>query len=344
MENLHISIKKRLLISLAFLSFFVMVLFLGGIVKNKKTSPGTTPVVPTKIPIQAQQGAPPSLSTPIVKTAPTTTSNNLGAIVFSLPKVAIPASATLYEQSPTIIPADTISKLQSRLLPGGDEKILDTPQGQVILMSGDGKTLLFYLYSRTVVYTNAPSNNKSIESTELLTKKAVDFIHSLSLSVDSASYQIKYFSNRTGDLVETKNIDMATTIDVSFRELIHGLVVFRQYGNDSRTHVWFSKNGDIIKFTYFYSPLYTPKTSISIPTLEEAKSNILNNKGIIVELGNEYQQSSLGDPTSTTFTSASVGYFNDIENEMLYPIFVFEGTTVIKNVKYPIAVYLPITN
>jgi hypothetical protein len=343
MESIHISLKKRLFISIAFFCFFAVLLLAITSVKNKKPIQNTNSIIPTLIPVKTQPGtAPTSLSPASVEPAPAASSADLGSVVFNIAKADIPTSATIYEQTPTIIPADIISHLQSKLLPGGEERVINTPQGQTIFMKGEGKTLLFYLYSRTVVYTNTQTDSKNSASIDDLTKKATTFIDSLSLSIDGTSSQIKYYTNKTGDLVETRDVNAATTIDVSFRELIHGLVVFRQFGNDSRAHVWFTKNGDIVKFTYFYSPLYAAKTSLNLPSLEEAKNEILDNKGIIVELGNEYQQKSLANPSKTTFTNASVGYFNDIDNRMLYPIFVFEGTTIIQNLTYPITVYLPI--
>ncbi len=340
MQNEEWSIKKRVIIVLVFLVFLLVLLFISLFAKKpqKKNSPPT--VGPTLVPIGAPSNTPVSLKSIQIENSPATQNNSLGEVSFNYQTKNIPTSGVVFTQAPTSIPADTISKIQEKLIAGGTERIINTPGGQVIFMQKDTKTLTIYLYSRTISYSD-DSTDKTPQDNTPLTSKAAEFIKSLALPFDDTRPTTKYFTDRTGDLTQTSNPASADLIDVSFKELVQGLTVFRQFGSDAATHVWFSKEGRIKKFTYFYTPQYVPQQSILLPTLTETESKVKENKGIIVSMGDEYQQPALQNPSKTTFTAVEVGYFNSGKDDLLFPIYVFKGVSIVGGESVPTTLYLP---
>lgn len=338
-----LSFKKRLLLVVGFGLFFVMLLLASLLVKKSPPSKQLSTITPTTVPLDQNQPTrqPGSVS---IESSPASADNSLGTVSFKYLSINIPKSGAVYTQAPTSIPADTISKIQEKLIAGGNERIINTPQGQVIFMQKDTKTLTIYLYSRMVVYTDAKQTSSSAPGGSDMIKKAADFISSLNLPFDSSLPKTAYFVNSSGDLVQSDNPTAADITDVSFSESVQGLTVYRQYGSGASTHVWFSKDGSLIKFTYFYSPQYEPQKSITLPTITEAEEMIRNNKGIIVSLGKDYQQSPLSKIERTELTSVEVGYFNDEQGGYLYPIFVFRGTSLTADGQKPVVVYLPVGN
>lgn len=340
MPNTTLSLKKRVLIVLVFIFFLITLLIVSLFVKKTPLKNNPPYVTPTLVPMGAPSSAPVSLKNIEIENSPAAQNNSLGVVSFDYQTKNIPASGVVFTQAPTSIPADTISKVQEKLIAGGTERIINTPAGQVIFMQKDTKTLTIYLYSRTISYSD-DSTMQSAQNTTPLASKAAEFISSLALPFDETRPTIKYFTNKTGDLTQTANPASADLIDVSFKELVQGLTVFRQYGSDAATHVWFSKEGKIKKFTYFYTPQYVPQKSIILPTLEETETKVKENKGIIVGLGDEYQQTLLQSPSKTTFTTVEVGYFSSGKSDLLFPIYVFKGDSVVGGKSLPITLYLP---
>ena len=336
-----ISLNKKLLILGLFLFFCLIIIFATIYSTTKKPRPsGNGEATPTRVPIVIPQNSNNTLPKSQIQTSSSTNTNSLGRVSFVIPSYSLPKTGTLYNISPSSIPTDTINKIKEKLVPGGTEKNIETPSGQVVMFTEGQKTLAIYTYSRTVSYTNS-GTIISLDQIPFV-EKARNFINSLSLAIDNTDPQIGYYSTKTSDLVEVNNFNDSDVVDVSFREAVNNIVIYRQFGSDSRTHVWITKKGDITKFTYLYSPVYEAATTVILPTLDEAQEMILKNKGTIVSIGNNYQQGLLEDPESTLFSNVSFGYFNDNKNKVLYPIFVFSGKSAIKGIDYPIVVYLPI--
>lgn len=343
MPEAYLSFKKRLAISLLFAGVFIALLIISIFSQKGRIQKNTNGPTPTLVPI-GKNGDNQSSSTKLqIENAAAAKDNGLGEMFFAYQTKNIPTTGQIYTQAPTSIPADTIAKIQEKLITGGTERIINTPNGQVLFMQKDAKTLSIYLYSRTISYTNEGETtpNNSETDTASLIKGASDFVTSLNLPFDKTEAIVKYFSNKTGDLVQVDSETEASLIDVSFKELVSGLTVFRQYGSSASTHVWFSKAGLIKKFTYFYTPQYIPQKSVLLPSLTEAEELIKNGKGVIVGLGADYQQTQLSTPTKTVFTSVEVGYFNSGKDALLFPIFIFKGNALIKGKEIPITVYLP---
>lgn len=336
-----LSLKKRLIVVLIFTAFFLILLFLSFFIKKTPSQKTKTEPIPTIAPIGLPDKTTGSTSRLKIENAPAAENNQLGEVVFNYERKKIPSSGTIFTQAPTSIPADTISKIQAKLIAGGNERIINTPNGQVIFMQKDTKTLTIYLYSRSISYSDSATPPASDSDTSTLIKKAVDFINSLDLPLDSTTPSVKYFIEKTGDLIQTTNPNEADTIDISFRELVQGLTVFRQYGSSAAAHVWFSKKGVIKKFTYFYSPQYIPQKSVLLPSLSDIEDQVRKNEGTIVGLGNDYQQTPLKNPSKTIFNSVEVGYFNNEKDMTLFPVFVFNGNTIIEGATKPITLYLP---
>lgn len=335
-----ISIKKRALLIGGFGLFFVALLLLSLFAKKVPYLKKTPIVTPTTVPIDQNE----TTSEPgaiHIDSSPALTGNSLGVISFKYASKNIPNSSAIYTQAPTSIPADTISKIQEKLIAGGTERIINTPQGQVIFMQKDTKTLTIYLYSRMIVYTETGQTPPPTTSGTNVVKKAADFISSLSLPFDPSSSKTTYFTSNTSDLTQSNSASTADVIDVSFSEVVQGLTVYRQYGSDASAHVWISKNGTLVKFTYFYSPQYEPQKSITLPSISDAETSIRKGGGTIVSLGNDYQQTPLSKIEETEFTSVEVGYFNDEQGGYLYPVFIFKGTSTTPEGSVPIVVYLP---
>lgn len=340
MSEQILSFKKRLLIIFLFCIFLIIVLLLSLFAKKQTLPSITQNPTPTLVPVENPNNSTTGTIGSKIETAPSVPDNSLGNISFNVTSNTIPASGVIYTQAPSSIPANIISAIQSKLLPGADEKIINTPQGQVLFAQQDGKNLTIYLYSRTIVFTDpspAPTNQQTS-----LEQKATDFIKSLTLPIEPIPLVTQYFLNKAGDL-ETADQSSGNVADVSFTETVKGLMVFRQYGSAARAHVWFS-NGNVTKFTYVYSPVYEPKNSIPIPKIEDAEKEIMALKGTIVGLGQYYQQTTVKNIDKTVFTSVAVGYFNSGSDDLLSPIFIFKGTSTSQGTSYPITVYLPIVN
>jgi hypothetical protein len=341
MKEPVISLKKRAIIIFIFVLFLAILFFVSLFVKKTPFQKGPFAPSPTLVPIEVSGKNGVALVSAKIESSPSVANNNLGEVFFDYQTKNIPKSGTVYTQAPTSIPAETISKIQEKLIAGGTERIINTPSGQVILMQKEGKTLTIYLYSRTISYSDTTTSPPSSSDVPALTKKAVDFITSLGLPFDKSTPTVRYFIDRTGDLIQTTDLASADLIDISFKELVQELTVYRQFGSDAATHVWFSNTGAIKKFTYFYTPQYLPQKSIILPTLQEAEDMVKKNKGIIVGLGDDYQQVPLKSPTRTIFTSVEVGYFNSGYNTLLFPIFVFKGNSLTEGTTKPITLYLP---
>jgi hypothetical protein len=344
MESNGTSLKKRAIIVCVFVGFLLLLFFIALFAKRGTTVITGGSVSPTLVPLNANNGGSRIIPSLKINTAPGAPNGNLGVVTFKISQKNIPSSGVVYTQTPSRIPSDIVSHLQGRLLPGAEEKIVNTPKGQVIFMREKDRTLTIYLYSRVIVYNNETPEEGSTLSQDQLLKRAVDFMRSLSLANDRVPPSVSYYSNKTGDLVDVNSLAASDIVDIAFPEQVNGLLVFHQYGSDSRAHVWMSRSGEVLKLTYHYTPVYEPKTSISIPTIDQAEELIRKDKGIVVNVGGEYQQGELESPSGTVFTSVSVGYFNDGESEVLAPIFVFKGTSTIEGHSYPITVYLPLTN
>lgn len=337
-----LSLKKRVTIVILFLAFLAILVFLSFFVKKTGISRLAPNPSPTLVPVEISRSEQKPSNGAKIESAPAAESNNLGTVAFNYKTKKVPASGTVYTQAPTSIPADMISRVQEKLIAGGEERIINTPNGQVMFMEKDTKTLTIYLYSRTISYSDSSIQESLPTDPSSLISRASDFIKSLSLPFDDKSPTIKFFSEKTGDLTESTP-NTADSIDVSFKEPVQGLTVYRQFGSDAAAHVWFSKRGEINKFTYLYAPQYIPQKTVILPTLSEAEEMIKKNKGTIVRLGDEYQQPSLKSPSTTTFESVEVGYFNDGKDTILYPVFVFKGESVVGGVSTQITVYLPAT-
>lgn len=336
-----LSLKKRVIIVFAFLGFFIIMLFISFFAKKAPLQNTLTTATPTLAPIGAPTNIQDSLKNMKIENSPAASDNQLGDVVFNYQTKNIPTSGVVFTQAPTSIPADTISRIQEKLIAGGMERIINTPAGQVIFMQKDTKTLTIYLYSRTISYSDSSTTPVTPTDTATLTTRAADFIKPLNLPFDNTGPSIKYFTEKTGDITPTNNLSSADLIDISFKETVQGFTVFRQFGSDAATHVWFSKMGIIKKFTYFYTPQYVPQKSVILPKIAEVENMVKNNKGVIVGLGDEYQQTPLKTPSKTVFTSVEVGYFNGGKNDLLFPIFVFKGSSYIEGVSVPITLYLP---
>lgn len=334
-----ISLTKKLIILFIFAGLFSLILLLSIIPKSKFGTSNSN-IYPTKVPVVISQNSKSTLPKSEIQSPFDTTTGNLGKISFDIASPNLPTTGTLYNIAPSSIPTDVISRLKSVLLPDGVQKTLDTPNGEVIMITQNQKTLMVYSYSRTIVYTdtNPTPPNKLLPFVEL----SKNFINSLSLAIDDSDPNITYYSTKTSDLTEVGNYNASDVVDVSFREAMNKFVVYRQFGSDSRTHVWITKNGGVTKLTYLYSPVYEPRTSISLPTLEEAENKILNHQGTVVSIGDEYQQGEITDIERTSLKRVSFGYFSDTTNNALYPIFVFTGNAFSKGVFYPIIIYLPV--
>lgn len=343
MSEGFLSFKKRFFIALAFGGFFILLFILSVLIKKTPTTTTTPSISPTLVPVEVSGSPQEKNGTIKIESASSVESNELGAITFVYQTKNVPSSGTVYTQAPTSIPTDVIAKIQEKLIAGGKERILNTPKGQVIFMQKDSKTLAIYLYSRTVSYSDASPQESTPQDTPALLKKAVDFISNLNLPFDNTSGSIAYFIEKDGDLLPTQNPN-ADLIDISFKEVVQGLTVYRQFGSNASTHVWLSKSGGIKKFTHFYTPQYVPQKSVLLPTLDEAERMILGKKGVIVGIGNDYQQPVVKNIMSTKFTSVEVGYFNNGVDALLYPIFVFRGIAQTGQSFLPITVYLQAIN
>ncbi len=337
-DNL-LSFKKRFLIAIIFSAFFLLLLFITLFAKKQKTTlPDQT--TPTLVPIGTKNNTHSAISSKI-ESSSVAKDSNLGDVIFRYEQKSLPTTETIYAQAPTSIPVDTISKIQEKLMTGGTERIINTPNGQVMFMQKDSKTLTIYIYSRTLVFSDsaAPKN-----TTSNYAEIALSMVSSLSLPVDSSSPTITYFSNKTDDLSKVQDLSQADIIDVSFKEKVNNLTVFRQFGSDAIAHILITKDGKINKLTYVFAPQYQPQRSIVLPNLSSAEEMIKNNKGIIVSVGDDYKERTTKTINSTVFTSVDVGYFSDFEGGTLLPIFVFKGTATIESQQKPITVYLPIDN
>lgn len=341
MNNILFAFKTRLFVVSLFLLFFVFLILLSLFAKNRTQQAPTTSAVPTLVPVVISPGATSSFQRPSIEKSSGANSNSLGVVTFDISPTSLPSSGTIYIVTPSTIPTDIISQIKSSLVPGGTEKIISTPKGPVNMITNAPKTLIIYPYSRTITYSTTSPDQKSVNKDSFV-DQARDFIASLSLSIDASSPEIGYYSNKTSDLTPAASISDADVIDVSFRESLRDIVIYRQFGSDSRTHVWFTKDGAIFKFTYLYPPVYQPKTTVALPTLPDAQNSIQKEEGTIVSLGANYQQNLLKNPDSTIFTKVSFGYFSDSKNSLLSPVYVFSGTSIIQGVKYPIIVYLPV--
>lgn len=332
-------LKIKLLIVGLFVGFFALILFLtlNPKTRNTNTTNGNSP---TKVPVVLQQNSKSTLPKSEIQTPPGLDKNSLGKITFNIPDAGLPKTATLYDISPSSIPTEVIGKIKSILVPAGIEKNIDTPRGKVTIITDNQKTLTIYSYARTITFTDTSPSSQDTSQPFVL--KARSFIKSLNLSIDETDPKIAYYSTRTSDLTEASNYSTSDVIDVSFRETTNNIVVYHQFGSDSRTHVWLTKNNGVTKFTYLYPPTYSPRTSISLPTLSTAQDMVLKNRATVVSLGDEYQQGSIGDIESTIFSKVTFGYFSDSTTKALYPIFVFSGKSLAKGVSYPIVVYLPV--
>ncbi len=344
MADSILSFKKRFILALLFGGFFLVLIVLSIFIKKTPLTAPPTPISPTLVPVEVS-GTPQEKSSPIkIEPAPAVENNELGTIKFSYQSKNVPNSGTVYTQAPTSIPTDVVARIQEKLIAGGQERILNTPKGQVIFMQKDSKTLTIYLYSRTISYSDSSPQASTPQNTSSLLKRAADFIASLNLPYDNTSGSATYFNEKEGDLVPS-NDPNADLIDISFKEAVQGLTVYRQFGSNASTHVWFSKAGGIKKFTYFYTPQYVPQKSVILPTLNEAERMILDKKGIIVGLGRDYQQPPVKSISSTTFTSVEVAYFNNGVDTLLYPIFVFKGTSLTdQSSPLPVTIYLQAVN
>ncbi len=343
MSEGFLSLKKRLTISFLFVVVFIVLLFVSVFVKKGPVQRSANTPTPTLVPIDTNSNNRASSTKLQIDSAAAVEGNRLGEIFFDYQTKNIPTTGQIYTQAPTSIPADTIAKIQEKLITGGSERIINTPNGQVLFMQKGAKTLSIYLYSRTISYSDEEKTSPTAPTTDTasLIKKASDFITSLNLPFDKNEATVKYFSNKTGDLTQANSETEANLIDIAFKEVVSGLTVFRQYGSSASTHVWLTKDGLIKKFTYFYTPQYVPQKSILLPPLTQAEESIKSGKGIIVGLGADYQQPQLAAPTKTVFASVEVGYFNSGRDALLFPIFIFRGNALIKDTKTPITVYLP---
>lgn len=339
MDIANLSLFKKLLI-LGFFAGFFSLIFLLAIHPKEKSTITNTNTSPTKVPVVISQNSKNSLPKSEIQSSSGKLDNSLGTITFNISSSSLPKAATLYNISPSSIPTEMVGKIKSLLLPTGSEKIIETPNGKVSMITQNQKTLMVYSYSRTITFTDSaptppPSPLPFVE-------RARSFINSLSLAIDNSDPQIEYYSTQTSDLIKVDNERASDVVDVSFREAMNTFVVYRQFGSDSRTHVWITKSGAITKFTYLYSPVYEPRTTISLPTLLEAQDMMVKNEGTIVSMGDEYQQGAIGEVSNTTFTKVSFGYFSDTKNNALYPIFVFYGNSFVNGAFYPAVIYLPV--
>lgn len=339
MDIADIPFKIKLLIVGLFVGFIALLILLT-INPKAKTVITNTNNSPTKVPVVISKNSKSTLPRSEIQTPPGFEESGLGRISFNIVGSSLPKTATLYDISPSSIPTEVIGKIKSTLVPSGIEKNIDTPKGKVTIITDNQKTLTIYSYARTITFTdNAPVAK---EPSQPFVIRARSFIDSLNLDIDDADPKIAYFSTRTSDLTKVGSYNASDIVDVSFREAMNNIVVYHQFGSDSRTHVWLTKNNGVSKFTYLYPPTYSPRTSISLPTIEEGQDMVTKNMGTLVSLGDEYQQAQVGDIESTVFSKVSFGYFSDSTNKALYPIFVFSGKSTTKEGSYPITVYLPV--
>jgi len=336
----EMSLTKKLLIVGFSVGLLMFIVLLSIYPKTKSVVSKNNTYSPTKVPVVVSQNSKSTLPESEIQTPSSISEGGLGKVSFAFSDFSLPQTGTLYKIAPSSIPVETFNKIRTILLPNGTEKTIETPRGKVIVITENQKTLTIYTYSRTISFTD---NSSSTENTQVpFVEKARNFINSLSLSIDNSDPQIAYYSTRTSDLTRVDNYNASDVVDVSFRESMNNIIVYRQFGSDSRTHVWITKNGDITKFTYLYPPVYEPVTTIRLPSIEDAKDMINKNLGTIVSLGSEYQQPTLDNVDSTIFSEVSFGYFSDSINSALYPIFVFSGKSSVKGTSYPIVVYLPV--
>jgi hypothetical protein len=319
--------KTIVIIIIAFLLVALLIFIAIFLKKPKQTNTTTPPISINNVP------------TPNIETPEGITSQNLGKLSFSFKNQSTPKTGTLYSSKPQQLSQALISNFQNSLLPNSVSRKITTPQGDVIMNTDNSGSLIFYLYSGTVEYDSTSQASSGNLSSESLQEGAINTLSRLSIPHQNNPDILPYISEG-GETSPANDFSSSNVIDFSFPEILDNQIVFQQLGSSAQTHVWLDKSGQLIKLTYRESYSYSPTAKTSLMSLDEAKNSLLQGKGEIVSYGNDYH--SLPEkPSETNISSFKMGLFNDFKNQLLYPVFVFEGTASNSKGSYPITIYLP---
>lgn len=322
-----------------------MILLLALTITKREARPQIPSSLPTPTPIPLEIPEEALIPTPRIQSPPNVLINRLRDITFSYGQVSIPRKIKLFKSEPTPVDPVSAKKIASELSFAGEGLTRNTQAGQAVFWQQGTRQIIFYLESGNVEYSSPQTLTPKKDSTlDELIRSSIDFLKIFSTFSEGLApdpSRVSWFLSGPGELKVAENFEEADIIDIPFVQRVDGLSIFYQFGSNARGHVWINKSNQVLKVSLRSTDRLVGQREEDTLTIDEAERKIIEGQGIIVFYGSPYHEETLPPPLKTDFSRAEVGYLKDNLNNLLYPVFVFEGNAFLEDREGKISVYLP---
>lgn len=316
---------------------------------RKDTATNSLPVLyPTSVPAQGRTVFPSNPPYPAFQ-SDTSKFQYLGDILYNFPPgFSLPTKMAGYSvDSYSITEAQAISLARTFGMNDSPEAVSTNDEQTLTWVTGEER-LSVSLQSGYIEYVNTKIPAKSSSVVKLTRKEEVlertqSFLkaHGLVFSdISPSTNDVSYFIDDGIEPAETETFDDANLFSVSLVRKLDGIPVVPGFGHESQSVIWLNTFGNITKLSFLYAAVQ--RGSIQPLMKLETAQGAVPKEGVTVHLGKGDESVEQEDMATTTFTSVSLGYFDDRSAHLFYPIFIFRGSAVSRSGEtYDITVYLP---
>ena len=316
---------------------------------RKNSSSFTMPVLyPTSVPFQQRSVFPSNPPYPAFQ-SDTSKFQYMGDILYNLPpQLSLPTQMAGYSVDSYSVTAPQATSLARTFEMNESPEITSSTGEQTLSWEKGEERLAVSLQSGYIEYTNAripgkTTAGKSVTRKEEVLEKATSFLRSHGLvfsDISPSPSDVTYYIDDTREPAETETFEEANLFAVSLPRKLDGIPVVANFGNMTQSVLWLDSYGTVKKLSFQYAAVQRGTVQEIMP-LETAK-NAVPKEGVTVHLGKDDRSIEQGDLVASTFTSVNLGYFDDRETRLFYPIFIFRGTALSRTGStYDITVYLP---
>jgi len=303
---------------------------------------------------QSQNPTPSSPSGPPIKQDPLQSQPQI-INTDRLQSIDVPEQLATYQAAKRNIGLAEAQSLAAQLLitPSSPRVVENTQDGTLFVWDQGNQTL--NLSQSNLRYTNGniDENSPNLPEAEVL-NIAQKFLESLSLLGPDLSLNTQktaYLVSTPDALPQSTNsFESANIIELHFEKKLDGISLVTNSPRSSYAILRITKGGQVTRLDAKLFESFNKKQSFSTKALKEAISQVSTRQGAIVEAvildengqSLELFQNLPVDLDTVSLTKVSLGYFlPDTNDDLVQPVYVFEGSFVKDNQNGRVVIYLP---
>jgi hypothetical protein len=259
----------------------------------------------------------------------------LGVIDFSkLSATDFPPSSTVYrieQLSLTFTQADAVgwARRFGSLSSSGK---FETPLGVIYVFTKKGEELTITSNPRALHYTRESGGGAvALADSATVIGRAKEFLAAKKLPDIGSFYPTVKYLSAIGERTAETTAAKASFAEVNFSWLVNGLDLLGESSTDSAVRLIFDRAGRVVYLSYqFLDYSFSADKNLPLMSFEQAKDDLATEPQIVsIRPTGEVEEWTLSESTNLSeFTpeSARLVYVRLAESDLLYPVYLFEGS------------------